>query len=112
MRYLVWILRLAAFIVILMFALNNTAPVDVKLFNEHTINSVPLIVVMLVMVVIGSVIGWFIALPSMLRYRRHISKLKRENNNLEQRLKKSDASLVPGQETVAQPKTVTTVTNL
>lgn len=112
MRYLVWILRLTAFVIILLFALNNTTPVDVKLFEDHTINSVPLIVVMLVMVVIGSVLGWFIALPSMLRYRRHISKLKRENNDLEQRLTKQENLLVQKSETTVQPKTVTTVTNL
>lgn len=112
MRYLVWILRLTAFVIILLFALNNTTPVDVKLFENHTINSVPLIVVMLVMVVVGSVLGWFIALPSMLRHRRHVSKLKRENADLQQKLQNKETLLVRKSETTVQPKTVTTVTNL
>ncbi len=29
MRYLVWILRLVIFVIVLLFALKNTAPVDV-----------------------------------------------------------------------------------
>ena len=47
MRYLVWILRLVIFIIVLLFALRNTAPVDVGFFGGHIVQQVPLIVVML-----------------------------------------------------------------
>ena len=47
MRYLIWILRLAVFIVILLFALKNTDPVNVRFFADNVITGVPLIVVML-----------------------------------------------------------------
>src|SRR5690625_2489794 len=86
MRYLVWLLRLLAFVVILLFALKNTEPVAVRFFADYTITGVPLIVVMLVMVVIGTLLGWLITLPSLLRHRREITRLKRDNGNLQQRL--------------------------
>ncbi|MFA5521662.1 MAG: LapA family protein [Castellaniella sp.] len=86
MRFLVWILRLAVFIVILLFALNNTSPVDVKLFSDHIIPNVPLIVVMLVSLVAGTVLGWFIAMPTMLKSRREVSRLRREQSRLEEKI--------------------------
>ena len=54
MRYLLWILRLIIFVVVLMFALKNTAPVDVKFFADQVITGVPLIVVMLAVFVLGA----------------------------------------------------------
>ena len=47
MRYLVWVLRLLVFVIVLLFALKNTEPVQVNFFAEHIIQDVPLIVVML-----------------------------------------------------------------
>ena len=55
MRYLVWALRLIVFVVVLMFALKNTAPVAVAFFGVYEIASVPLIVVMLTTFVLGAV---------------------------------------------------------
>ncbi len=86
MRFLVWMLRLLVFIVILLFALNNTLAVDVRLFSDHVIHNVPLIVVMLVMLVLGTVLGWFIAMPSMLRARREMARLRRERSQLEEKV--------------------------
>lgn len=86
MRYLVWILRLLVFVVILMFALKNTGPVDVGFFGSHVITGVPLIVVMLIMLVAGTVLGWLITLPSLLKHRREIARLKRDKVRLEDKL--------------------------
>lgn len=97
MRYLVWILRLLAFVVILLFALKNTEPVAVRFFADYAITGVPLVVVMLVMVILGSILGWLVTLPSLLRHRREIARLKRDRGSLEQRL---DAA--------GQPPTTTT----
>src|SRR5690606_11220373 len=58
MRYLVWILRLVVFVVVLMFALKNTGPVDVRFFADHVVAGVPLIVVMLVVFVLGAIFGF------------------------------------------------------
>lgn len=83
MRYLVWILRLAVFIVILLFALKNTDPVTVRFYADHVVNGVPLIVVMLTVFVLGVLLGWLIAAPAMMRRRREIARLKRDIVRLE-----------------------------
>lgn len=102
MRYFVWILRLVIFVVILMFALKNTRPVDVSFFADHVIVGVPLIVVMLVMLVLGTVLGWLIAMPSILKHRREVARLKRDKVQLEEKL---DRVMAPPVEAAA-PATV------
>ena len=89
MRYLVWILRLIVFVVILMFALKNTGPVDVRFFGDYVVSGVPLIVVMLIMLVLGAVLGWLITLPSLLKHRRDIARLKRDKTQLEDKLERA-----------------------
>ena len=101
MRYLVWILRLVVFIVVLMFALKNTGPVDVNFFADHVVTGVPLIVVMLAVFVLGVVFGLLVAAPSILRRRREASKLRREVARLEDKLKNPN---VPGE--ALAPETV------
>lgn len=93
MRFLVWIVRLVVFVVILMFALKNTGPVDVRFFADHVAADVPLIVVMLIMLVLGMVLGWFIALPAILRHRREVSRLRRDKVQLEERINRAAAPL-------------------
>lgn len=83
MRYLIWILRLAIFIVILLFALKNTDPVNVRFFADNVITGVPLIVVMLTVFVLGVLLGWAIAAPAMMRRRREIARLKRDLARIE-----------------------------
>lgn len=86
MRYLIWILRLIIFVVILMFALNNTGLVEIRFFADYVVTGVPLIVVMLIMLVLGTILGWFITLPSLLKHRREIARLKRDKAQLEEKL--------------------------
>jgi putative membrane protein len=85
MRYLVWLLRLAIFVLVLMFALKNTGPVDVNFFADHVLTGVPLIVVMLVVFVLGVVLGLLIAAPSIVRRRREAARLRRELARLEEK---------------------------
>ncbi len=87
MRYLVWILRLIVFVVVLMFALKNTGPVDINFFADHVITGVPLIVVMLTVFVLGAIFGLLIAAPSVMRRRREAGKLRRDVARLEEQLK-------------------------
>lgn len=101
MRYLVWILRLVVFIVVLMFALKNTGPVDVNFFADHVVTGVPLIVVMLAVFVLGVIFGLLLAMPSVMRRRREAGKLRREVARLEDKLKHPN---IPG-EAVA-PETI------
>jgi len=78
MRYLVWILRLVIFVIVLLFALKNTAPVDVGFFADHSVHQVPLIVVMLIAFLLGLAFGLLVAALAMLRRRREINRLRRE----------------------------------
>ncbi|WP_417276548.1 LapA family protein [Castellaniella sp.] len=78
MRYLVWLLRLVIFVIVLLFALKNTAPVDVGFFADHFIQQVPLIVVMLVAFVLGVAFGLLVAFSAVLRRRREINRLRRD----------------------------------
>ena len=83
MRYLVWALRLIVFVVVLMFALKNTAPVAVAFFGVYEIASVPLIVVMLTTFVLGAVFGLLLTVPASIRRRREAAKLRRELDRIQ-----------------------------
>jgi len=83
MRYVHWVIRLAVFVVILMFALKNTGLVDVRFFADHVVTNVPLIVVMLVMFILGALLGWLITLPSVMKYRRDANRLRRDKTELQ-----------------------------
>ncbi|MBV6272229.1 LapA family protein [Alcaligenaceae bacterium CGII-47] len=88
MRYLVWILRLAIFIVVLLFALKNTALVDVGFFAGHVFKDVPLIVVMLIAFVLGVVFGLLVAATAILRKRREAARLRRELAHAQEELRR------------------------
>lgn len=83
MRYLVWALRLIVFVVVLMFALKNTAPVAVAFFGDYAIPSVPLIVVMLTTFVLGALFGLLLTVPASIRRRREAAKLRRELDRIQ-----------------------------
>ncbi len=81
MRYLVWALRLVVFVVVLMFALNNTNVVTVHFFDQFSADT-PLIVVMLACFVLGAVLGLLITLPAGMRRRREVARQRRELDRL------------------------------
>ncbi len=83
MRYVVWILRLLVFVLVLLFALKNTGPVDVNFFADLVVHDVPLIVVMLVMLVLGGALGVLAIVPAVMRKRREIKRLRRRVAELE-----------------------------
>lgn len=87
MRYLVWILRLVVFVVVLMFALKNTGPVDVNFFAGHVATGVPLIIVMLVVFILGVVFGFLVVMPAIVRKRREAARLRRDIARLEEQLR-------------------------
>ncbi len=78
MRYLVWALRLLVFVAVLMFALKNTDPVEVKFYADYVVQGVPLIVVMLVVFVAGAIFGLLLTVPAAMRRRREAIRLRRE----------------------------------
>ena len=83
MRYVVWALRLLVFVAVLLFALKNTQPVVVNFFADHVVQDVPLIVVMLVVFVLGTVFGLLLTVPASLRRRREVARLRREVERLQ-----------------------------
>jgi len=82
MRYIVWLARLLVFVLVLMFALNNTEPVDVRFYGAHFVTGVPLIVVMLVAFGLGTGFALLLAAGSALRRGREVKRLKHELGRL------------------------------
>ncbi len=93
MRYLVWVLRLLVFVVVLLFALKNTEPVQVNLFANHVLHDVPLVVVMLCTFILGLLLGLFIMMLSLMRRRRELARLRRELDRLQERAQQYEKSV-------------------
>jgi len=85
MNYLVWLLRLLVFVLVLLFALNNTAPVSVTFYANHVLNDVPLIVVMLATFILGAAFAWLLALAPLLRRRSELARLRRKLEEVEEK---------------------------
>ncbi|PRY99303.1 putative integral membrane protein [Jezberella montanilacus] len=78
MRYLVWALRFVVFSAVLLFALNNTDEVTVKIYGDLQFDHVHLIVVMLAAFVVGTLFGLLLTVPGSLRRRREIMRLRKD----------------------------------
>jgi len=100
MRYIVWLARLLVFVLVLMFALNNTEPVDVRFYGAHFISGVPLIVVMLTAFVLGTGFALLLAAGAMLRRGREVKRLKRALGRLQ------DDVRHPAEQTERAPQTL------
>ncbi|MAK54476.1 MAG: hypothetical protein CML17_01265 [Pusillimonas sp.] len=92
MRYIVWALRLIIFVVVLLFALKNTNPVDVGFYGSHVVTGVPLIVVMLVAFIAGIAFALLAVVPATLRRRRELKKTQREVHRLQASLATRDVN--------------------
>jgi uncharacterized integral membrane protein len=77
MRYLLWLLRIALFLILLGFAVKNSDPVTVYYYFGAEWRA-PLVFVMLVCVVAGVALGVLGVLGQVFRQRREIAELKRE----------------------------------
>lgn len=82
MRFVIWAVRLVVFVLVLLFALKNTEPVDVGLYADHMIRGVPLIVVMLIAFAVGAVCAVLFVMPASMRRRREATRLRREVTRL------------------------------
>ena len=101
MRYLVWVLRLLVFVLVLLFALKNTEPVDVRFYADHVISGIPLIVVMLVVFALGLVFGLLVTAPAVMRRRREAARLRKEVARLQESMRRPVAAEAVAPETVA-----------
>jgi len=77
MRYVIWILKFALFVLVLTFAVRNTETVTVRYFLGWEWQS-PLIFVLLIAFGAGIVLGLAAGLGQMVRQRREIAALNRK----------------------------------
>ena len=76
MTALTWAVRLIIFSFLLVFALQNTDPVNLRFFLDHVWQA-PLVVVLLAFFAGGAILGVLSLLGVIYRQRREISRLKR-----------------------------------
>ena len=77
MRYLAWFLKLALFVVVVMFLVRNSEPVTVRYFLG-TEWQAPLFLVLSVTFLAGIFLGVVAILAQVIRQRREIAALRRE----------------------------------
>jgi uncharacterized integral membrane protein len=77
MRYLLWLLKLALFVLVLSFAVKNTEIVTVRYYLGHEWQT-PLIFVLLLCFCVGAAFGILASLTHLFRQRREIAALKRD----------------------------------
>lgn len=97
MRYIIWGLRLLIFILVLLFAVKNTAPVSVNLYGDAVLSAVPLIIVLLLAFALGALCMYILTLPTRYRCGREISRLKGEVKRLQ-----SDSNIITTQQQTTQ----------
>jgi len=76
MQFLVWIFRFAIVLVLVWFAVKNAQPVTLHGLPEQTWQA-PLVFVLLVVFVAGVVIGLLAWLPTVVRQRRELGRLRK-----------------------------------
>ncbi|MES1982531.1 MAG: LapA family protein [Pseudomonadota bacterium] len=77
MRYLIWMLRAALFLIMLGFAVRNDQPVVLRYFFGYEWQA-SLVVILLVFFAIGAAVGILAVLGKIFRQRREIAALKSE----------------------------------
>jgi len=77
MRFLLWTLKLALFLLVLSFAVKNTDIVAVRYYLGYQWQA-PLVLVLLAFFCLGVLVGIAASLAHMLRQRRDIVALRRE----------------------------------
>jgi uncharacterized integral membrane protein len=77
MRFVLWTLKLALFLVVLSFAVKNTDIVTVRYYLGYQWQA-PLVLVLLAFFCLGVLVGIVSSLSHMLRQRRALVSLKRE----------------------------------
>ena len=76
MQALVWILRFFIVVVLVWFAVKNSQPIEINGFPGQVWQA-PMVFVLLVVFVAGVVIGLLAWIPTVVRQRREIARLKR-----------------------------------
>ena len=78
MQAIVWILRLIVVVILVWFAARNSDPVKLRGFLPDQTWDAPLVFVLLVVFVAGMVIGLLAWVPTVVRQRRELGRLRKE----------------------------------
>ncbi|QJR11555.1 Lipopolysaccharide assembly protein A [Usitatibacter rugosus] len=81
MQVLVWLFRFAIVLVLVWFAVKNAQPVTLHGLPDQTWQA-PLVFVLLVVFIAGVVIGLLAWLPTVVRQRREMARLRKANDVL------------------------------
>lgn len=100
MQALAWFFRIAIVLVLAWFAVKNSHLVDLHGLPEQTAQA-PLVLVVLVAFVVGVVIGLLAWLPTVVRQRREMAKLRRTIKAEAKRAQAQPPSPVPATPTDA-----------
>jgi lipopolysaccharide assembly protein A len=79
MQALVWILRFIIVLILVWFAVKNTAPVTINGLPEQSWQA-PLVFVLLAAFVSGMVIGLLAWIPTIVRQRRELTRYRRQED--------------------------------
>jgi len=82
MRYLIWSLRIALFLLLLGFAVKNADTVTLRYFFGYEWQA-PLVLILLVFLALGVAIGVLSCLGKLFRQRREIAALKKKQSAAE-----------------------------
>ena len=77
MRVIAWFVRIVVFLLFLGFALENTEPLIINFFLGYYLEA-PVVGILLGVLLIGCLLGVLLMLPSWLRLRRDVGRLRRE----------------------------------
>lgn len=98
MRAIAWLIRIVVFVLFLAFAIENTEPIVINLFLGYYLEA-PLVLFLLGTLLIGVLLGMLLLVPSLLRKRRELARLRK---GLQQRM---SANPLPAEsEALASPK--------
>ncbi|AEP36385.1 LapA family protein [Taylorella asinigenitalis] len=82
MKIVVWAIRIILFVLVILLAIKNTAPVDINFYGNLSLKQVPLIVVILTSFLLGGVLIYLLTLPTKLSRGVELSRLRKENQIL------------------------------
>lgn len=95
MRYFLWLLKFALFVLILSFAIKNTETVVVRYYLGQEWQA-PLVLVLLAFFCLGVAVGIVASLGHLFRQRRQIAALKNELRGQRQDSAKAVPDKAPG----------------
>lgn len=83
MKYLLWLLKAAIFLILFAFALNNRHAVELYVLPGYTMH-LPVVVVILASLALGILLGMMVMVPRWWRHRRLAQKARAEAQEIRQ----------------------------